>query len=630
MNEQLLELLKLIVKRDRKAVSKIQNFRKTAQSGPEYIQFGFYKKGNWEESCDCWYVHEYFEYCSAGRIVQDLFNRIVDNIKNTYCLHTIGKPKECIASTAVRLIHVACAVNNKEVVQYLMHEGVLEFLVCTSFAGLSPAVVAVLKDSSDVIESVAAPLFLTDIGRRRNAAKGETMRWTRRDPDTKAVTKVTVEHFQDRSDQHPLVWCFFLNVVYSKDTLKLVAQYLKYQDAHVILGHVLHTADDKAASEVLLNFSQHVESYAVPDLLFQCVLWNRPESLRIAFKLTMKPKNLYFDADKPSYCGFSLCGIAEFLRHADCIRVLEAFNQRRSANRSLFGTAIDIDWWNLYPYVERRIRLLMQRGSPYTCLAVMYDSCKYSYNCACLCQCLSKVADNNYDVNEPGVDGLAVIQAVLLPYILEDMHCLENVFETLCQLGADVNLEDDKGCTALDIALTESPIESKYKTSSERLNVFKLVLSHNPNFNSTTITHAIERDRVNSLLQFTEDDTTRVVLASQGEKEIHAQTLRDKYLSLSFVAISLELGCAVTKYEIELFDKLPDALRRYLLDTLSMPQSLKAMCRNVVRKTFPGSKLDRLLTVDKVPRAIVDIIMFRPYLKHTKVTNMNGIERKCR
>ena len=625
MNEQLLELLKLIVKRDRKAVTKIKNFRKTTENGHEYIQFDFYKKGDWEESCDCWYVHEYFEYCSGGRIVQDLFNRIVDNIKNTYCPHTIGKPKECISSTAVHLIHVACAVNNNDVVQYLLQECILEFRVCTSCAGLSPAVVALLKDSSDVIKSVTILPHNLELG--RYAAKGETMRWAGRDPNTKGVTKFTVEHFQNCSHQNQLVWCFFLNVVYSKKTLKRIAQYLTDWNAHIILGHVLHTADDKSASEVLLNFSQHVESYAVPDLLFQCVLWNRPESLRIALKLTTKSQNVYFDADKPSYCGFSLCDIAEFLHHADCAGVLKAFKRKENANRRMPDALLNIDWCSLYP--ERR--LLNKRGSPYTCLAVMYDYwCKYSYNCEYLCQCLSKVADNNYDVNEPGDDGLTVIHAVLLSYFLVDMHCLENVFETLCKLGADVNLEDDKECTALDIALTESPIESKYKTSSKRLNVFKLVLSHNPNFNSTTITHAIERDRVNSLLQFTEDDTTRVVLARQGEKEIHAQTLRDKYLSLSFVTILLELGCAVTKYETELFDKLPDALRRYLLDTLSMPQSLKAICRNVVRKTFPGSKLDRLLTVDKVPRDIVDIIMFRPYLKHTKVTDMSGIVRKCR
>ena len=612
MNDQLLELFILVLKRDSQAVTKIKRFRKTTQSDIELIQFDFYKKGDWEESCDCWYVHEYFEYCSGGRLVQDLFNRIVENIKHLRCPHTTGQPKEYIASTKVRLIHAACAVNNKDVARYLLHENVLESLENTFCAVLSPAIVALLKDSSGTVK----PNFsFTNAGRR----------WARRDPDTKAVTKVTMDCIPDHNS---VLWCFFLNAVYSKKTLKRVA-HLNYSDVHIILGHLIHTADDKTASKVLRIFSRHVESNEVPALLFQCVLWNRPKLLRIAFELFTKSKSLGFDVNKRSYCGFSL-------RHSECMRALEAVNQRRSSHLSLHDAFCDPETI----FYEEKRRLLRRYGSPYTCLSVMYASCNYSYGCECLCQSLSKLADNNFDVNEPDEDGMTVIHAVFLEKIIENMHCLENVFETLCQLGADVNLENNQGRNALDIAMTEQPNyianlyftslnRHKYFTSSNRLKVFKLVLSHNPNFNSNAIASAIERDRENTLLQFVDDETTRVVLVGDDEKEIHADTLRDKYLSLSCVAILLELGCAVKQGEVELFDELPDTLRRYLLDTLSMPHSLKAICRNVVRKTFPGPKLDRLLSVSKIPRAIVDIILFRPYLQRTKITDMNNIEQSC-
>ena len=97
MTELLLTLLTLVVKRKWNAVRKIKRSRNKCQPDIDYyIRFGFYKKGNWEESCDCWYVHEYFEYCSEGRIVKSLFNRIVDNIKQGRCPQTIGQPEDCI------------------------------------------------------------------------------------------------------------------------------------------------------------------------------------------------------------------------------------------------------------------------------------------------------------------------------------------------------------------------------------------------------------------------------------------------------------------------------------------------------------------------------------------------------
>ena len=274
-------------------------------------------------------------------------------------------------------------------------------------------------------------------------------------------------------------------------------------------------------------------------------------------------------------------------------------------------------------------------SSPYTWLAVIYRFCQYAYNSESLCQLLLKVSENNFDVNQQDDDGLAVFYTILLAEALKDMHCLENAFETLCRLGADVNVKDNKGRNALDIALTACPYLGKYTKSSERLSVFKLILSQNPGSsrNLKTIANAVERDCTNSLLQFVDDKSTRVLIVRDDKSIVQAETARDKYLALSFVAILLELGFTVKQREIKLLYKLqelPDALRRYLLETLSNPLSLKARCRNVIREAYPGPKLWRLLNVIKIPRLIVDIILFRPYLHHTKITDMNNVELPCR
>ena len=168
-------------------------------------------------------------------------------------------------------------------------------------------------------------------------------------------------------------------------------------------------------------------------------------------------------------------------------------------------------------------------------------------------------------------------------------------------------------------------------TSAERLRVFKLVLSHNPvpSFNSKAIANAVERDCINSLLQYVDDKTAKVLLVRDDKSFVQADTERGKYLALSFVAILLELGFAVKQCEIELFCKLPDALRRHLLETISNPLPLTARCRNVIRETYPGPILRRLLNVTKIPKPIVDIILFRPYLQRTKIMDMNNIEQHC-
>ena len=624
MGDILLELFTLVVKQKWNAIRNIKWSRNKFKSDIDYyIRFDFYKKGNWEESCDCWYVHEYFEYCSKGRIVKTLFDRIVDNIKQGRCPHTIGQPEDCITSTGAHLIHAACAVNNKESVKYMLQDDVLLFLVRTTCARLTSAVVAVLKDSSDVIKSVSAPLFSTGFKGRHDSTKGQTMRWVSRDPATKEVTKVTVEHFQNCSDQHPFVWCFFLNVIPSKKSIKEIVPFVSYSDIRIILGYVIHAMDGKTATEIVTNFSQHISIYD-PDLVLECVLWNKPEVLQIVLSQSGN-----IDISKRRYSGFSLQSIAEFLCHSECVGVLKAFKQcADTINQGI----LDVQ---LIRFMEKLDQQKYNSGarnaSPYTCLAFIYMLCQYSYNCESLCQLLLKVSENNFDVNQQDDDGKTVLNNIILPKVLDDMHCFENVFETLCRLGADVNVEDNEGRNALDIAMTESP-NFKFRTSSDRLRVFKLVLSHNPvpSLNSKAVTNAVERDGLNALLQFLDYEPVRVVLVKDDESGVHAETARDKCLALSFVAILLELGFTVRQCEVKLFDKLPCALRCYLIETISTPLPLKARCRNVIRETFPGPKLWRLLNVIKIPRLIVDIILFRPYLHHTKITDMNNVELPCR
>ena len=264
----------------------------------------------------------------------------------------------------------------------MMRDDVLQVFAWTTCAGLTPAVVAVLKDSPDVIIPVAV--------------QGQTMRWVSRNKDTKEVTEVSVENFQDRLDQHPFVWCFFLNVLPSKKTIKKIMPSISDSDVQIILGYVLHSADSKTATTIVRNFSQYVSSFD-QDLAVPCILWNKPEALYIVLS-----KVVNIDIGECRYSGFNLKSIAEFLCHAQCVRVLEAFKEcTDTTNKGTLDDPISRFLENVH---QQTYNSGARKASPYTCLVFIYMLYLYSYECESICPLFSKISGNNFGVNQQDDD----------------------------------------------------------------------------------------------------------------------------------------------------------------------------------------------------------------------------------
>ena len=184
----------------------------------------------------------------------------------------------------------------------------------------------------------------------------------------------------------------------------------------------------KTATTIVRNFSQYVSSFD-QDLAVPCILWNKPEALYIVLS-----KVVNIAIGECRYSGFNLKSIAEFLCHAECVCVLEAFKEcTDTTNKGTLDDPISRFLENVY---QQTYNSGARNASPYTCLAFIYMLYQYSYNCESMCPLFSKISENNFDVNQQDDDGLTVLHSLVLRNVLKDLHCLESVFETLCRLGA--------------------------------------------------------------------------------------------------------------------------------------------------------------------------------------------------
>ena len=630
-----LNLLKLIILNDEAAKTKLSEAWKNSQDNIlRYMKFKFYgKRYEWADFCDCWYTNEYFEYIDANTVDLELFESVIDNIRKGHCPHFDSGSTENSRWTGISLIHAAAAVGNKAIIKYLLSIN-KHLRFCTTYgAKLPPMIIAVLKNRAAMIKYLHEEVVdlsypddsaICSIIKRKNFCRkwydkkrvnlGGMVVATRSAEDRNVTIKRKVVY--SASFQNPFVLIFYADVAPTESLIEAIRCYLNEKAIQNLVQYVICRRTRHEATNIVSYLSNYVAHFNA-DIVLECILWNGLESLSIILrKLKVEPLQ---------YSGYSFVSIAEFLNHLECAKVLEDFCAR------LYGRSKTL------PSLRRRCVLgqneqqsntgtLEPVESPFS--VILKLSKQRGYDSQSTCKLLLKICPKRYDINCKSKYGMTPVHLCLESK--RSAKCLKPILETLLSQGADANMQDINGRSALYLTLTpyNSPLGYESDRRHHVISTMKSVLYHNaiPKYTKTAIHHAISRDKMNSFLRYINDSFVTVILTKNSEtaKGVIAETIEDKFLALSFVAILIELGFTMEKSVIPLLTDLPSELKQYINETICMPSSLQSSCRNVIRKAFPGPQLQRFLDVVHIPDAIADLVLFKPYLLRTKICLPSG------
>ena len=633
-----LTFLKLVILNDEAAKSKIHEAWKNSVVNILYdMNFRFYRKGymyKWDDFCECWYTNEYFEYVNSNTVDLELFESVIDNIRKGHCPHFDPDSPENSAWTGISLIHAAVATGNKTIVKYLLTINKRLKFYTTIAANLPPMIIAVLKNRAGILKCLHVEMMYSSyIGDDSISNRIKRVWLERRNSNDKYLNQsgMVVATRNEDEDSHvtikrilrscdfvnPFTEIFYADVVPTESIIDIVRCYLNEEEIQKILQHEIYRQKQQEATNIVSCFSNYVAHFNA-DLVLECILWNNVEALRIILR-KLKAETL-------QYSGYSFVSIAEFLNHVECASVLQDFCTRcdGSSKRPLLSRR------RLFLGATRnenqsKIKSLEPTESPFS--VILRLSLQRGYGSQSTCKLLLQISTKRYDINHRNKYGMTPVHICLESN--RSAKCLRAILETLLGQGADPNIQDINGRSALYSTLT--PYNSPLGYGSNRYHVIstmKTVLYYNavPAYTKTAIHHALSRDRMNSFLRYIHDTSATVILTKNSAiaKTVIAETTRDKFLALSFVAILIELGFAIEKSVISLLNGLPTKLRQYVNETLCTPRSLQSCCRNVIRKAYPGPQLQRFLDIVHIPDAISDIILFRPYLQRTTISLASG------
>ena len=636
-----LTFLKLVILNDEAAKSKIHEAWKKSQVNITYVmKFRFYKKGymhTWNDFCECWYTNEYFEYVNSNTVDIELFESVTDNIRKGHCPHCDPDSPENSALTGISLIHAAAAAGNKAIVKYLLTINKRLKFYTTNAANLPPMIIAVLKNRAAILKclhvevmdssyigdgSISSRIKRALLERRYNNDKylnqnGMVVATRNAEDEDRDVTiKRILSSF---AFDNPFAEIFYADVVPTESIINIVQCYLNEEEIQEILQHEIYRQKHQEATNIVSWFSNHVAHFNA-DLVLECILWNNVEALPIILR-KLKAETL-------QYSGYSFVSIAEFLNHVECASVLQDYCTRcdgrskrplLSRRRFVLGATRNEN--------QSKTKSLELAISPFSVIHGL--SLQRGYGSQSTCKLLLQISTNRYDINYRNKYGMTPVHICLESHGNRNAKCLRAILETLLGQGADVNIQDINGRSVLYSTLT--PYNSPLGYGSNRYHVIstmKTVLYYNavPAYTKTAIHHALSRDKMNSFLRYIHDASATVILTKNSAtgKTVIAETTRDKFLALSFVAILIELGFAIDKSVINLLNDLPTKLRQYVNETLCTPRSLQSSCRNVIRKAYPGPQLQRFLDIVHIPDAIADVILLRPYLQRTTISLASG------
>ena len=625
-----LNLLKLIILNDRNVKSKLDETYKTSPDNilDDDMTFRFYRKER-GEGCDCWFTNEYFEYVNSDTVDLAMFETVTNNIRKGHCPHFDPDSRKNSKLTGISLVHAAAAMGNKSVVKYLLAINKRVKFRKTYSASLPPMFISALKNRTAIIKYLHVEALNFDyihsesIGRVKRALLKHrykhymylnisSMEVAFRNKENNRVTVNNV-WWPHGSFINPCAQIFYARVALTAATLDIIQNYMNADEIQMILQHAIYRLERQEATKLVSRFSNCVAQFNI-DLVLECVLWDNLEPLNMVLK-KVNAENLH-------YSGYSLVDIAEFLNHMQCVRVLQNYSKPKPVSSSKQQFVLGDGKKEQDRYSETK----GQKESPFSIILDL--SLERGYDIQSTCKLLLKVCTKRYDVNLRNKNGMTPVHLCLESG--RRTKCLTAVLQTLFDQGADPNIQDVNGRSALYLTLTpyNSPLGLGPNTYHV-IRTMKTVLYYNavPTSTKTAVHYAISRDRMNSFLRYIHDPTATVILINNeanSTRTVIAETNRDKFLAFSFVAILVELGFALEKSVFTQLTELPPELCQYINETLSSPRSLQSRCRNVIRNAYPGPQLQKFLRDVRTPDAISDIILFKPYLLRTQIRLASG------
>ena len=101
------------------------------------------------------------------------------------------------------------------------------------------------------------------------------------------------------------------------------------------------------------------------------------------------------------------------------------------------------------------------------------------------------------------------------------------------------------------------------------------------------------------------------------EHSLFGHDRADNYALNFMIPLFLESGFRLTNVSLDLLtdERFHPEEGQYLHSFISMPRSLKALCRNSLRKHFKGRQIHCFVKQSNIPKSIEDYILLRPLLK---------------
>ena len=473
--------------------------------------------------CTCAYDHEYFMYIKDdGSIDEEIFNKILMSVASGTCPHVKQHTGTPTAESSVTAKHVFGAIGHSD---KILAENTF---VPTSCFGITPYHVATIHRQHSAIKQLSNIYNFCKFKYPTRTVKTDT--GIRFDIVTTNSLKLCI----DKEDTSTL-----------KTILGGVTNAYQYNSA---ILYAIHYGKTKSLDVLLTSYNEFMNILNLKqDDSFQgtffAVLSNRPESLNIILE------NLdicsAFNLEK----NFTLSDLAKSLGHSKCFNVLENWKKTKDKrNRDCLNHAIT------------NVNKGHAMSSPIS--AILFKLKFHNlrqFETENLCQVLRKLVENGNDINHVNENGKTPLHYVCTPDPFFDIK----VHFTLLELGADINVKDSNGETALFPIFHNLGIHQFYKKDCLKWFI-RMALYHNPvrlNIRHwSVLSDQIQFKRLDNIYNGLCEDFIECGFQPSGYTEV---------------------------------------------------RSLQKICRDSLRQRFPGTSLHRFIQETEMPPSFKDFILMK-------------------
>ena len=305
-----------------------------------------------------------------------------------------------------------------------------------------------------------------------------------------------------------------------------------------------------------------------------CVLYRKPEFLKLIHDMDQNSLNTHGCLGN----GLKLVDLARALGDYDCVKVIQdSFETKETENDA--GTSISHISYKLY--IEC-IKMASRPNGP-----------KFPELSA---DTICTLAERGFDINEAGHEGKTPLHEAVANKVDPI------VFTALIENGADVDKMDNFGTSPFRSLLSKL----RYFNRQQLVRIVKLFIKGNPSQHlySDLITKTLHSDNNFCAKSATEIDALELYKGTDSVKEKYREKVEKRLVTPIMLKSGFKLGNSQDLRETMYHPDLVMVLQQILCN----PQPLSHLCRNVLRRYFPGTSIMKLcdsLTIPKSTRAFI-------------------------